>query len=1335
MEITAKRKDCVDKARQAWIKRLIDLSRRNNLLYFRPLKLGTLALSLTKGGKVSDLLRGDTVAVADLVEDPKQELLYPKLLEIWRRAQENAEEKGLATMFMSIGMATWKASDDGRPPEAPILLLPTALEYKGRAGLSFSLKRTGPIQVNLVLLHVLDTEFRIKLSPDDLLLVLQGDGEGESFDPSDVYQLLRNSCHQVPDFQTTNDAVLGNFAFQKMAMVNDLLQNREVLATHDVIAALAGDTDARVLVGSRAMDPDPRELDKVPPQMEFLILDADSSQQRAITAVLSGQSAVIHGPPGTGKSQTIANLIASLAAGGKRTLFVAEKRAALEVVHKRLKQVGLEHIAIDLHGADVSTRRVLEQVAAGLDAVRKAPLVDCEQMHQRFIERRERLNRHVERLHKKREPSGKTVYELQGLVLKLENEAKSEIRWRGSELLKIQRAELQSVRDLVKEASGLAPLFLRTDPSPWTGANLPDGNAAQRAMELAGRLANHAWPEFLGSVFSLIHALHFVRPATLTDAQALFALLSGVQDSLLRYSVEIYRQDLPALIHSLEAGKARGLSTIWAWCMKSDFRRARKTILNLRTAGKAPVGELLKELAAAEEQCLKWADRRTDATTPKEVPGYSAHRQKFDLAMKDIGELEQFLPSRGLRQLSLDELGRLIEALAKDRLTPPKLPRLWQIEKGLEKLGVAGLVKEIRTTKPISSRWVTLFDHAWYASCLEAAMAEDPEIASFNGRTHDDFVREFAELDKERIQIAATRVSRAYAQLSISAMNQHPEQEYLVRAEAQKKRRHMPLRTLFSQAKEVLTTVCPCWMASPLSVSQLLDAGKNFDYVIFDEASQVLPEDAVPAIMRGTHLIVAGDSKQLPPTTFFAVSDHDDLQEEELVAATEGFESLLDMTKIFVHQVSLDWHYRSRDETLITFSNHHLYGDRLVTFPGPGGLPVIQHVLVQQPPGVDGQEESSSVEVRKVVQLILEHAKTRPDESLGVIAMGIRHADRVQRALDEALGDRPDLDAFFDPGSQERFFVKNLERVQGDERDATILTVGYGKDRGGNLSFRFGPLLYQGGERRLNVAVTRARNRMTLVSSFSHLDMDQAKVKPGTGVELLRNYLIYASTGGKQLADVVTTGFPINDFEAQVCDVLQSKGIPLIPQVGASRFRIDLVAQHPQQPGRFVLAIECDGASYHSSPTARDRDRLRQQQLQNLGWKFHRIWSTDWFMRKEEEIERALMAYKSAVEVADGARSGGATPRQPQASAEIANRVPKSGLRARGPRPNISTRPSINDYTQTELLAMINWIESDGRLRTHEELIEALVPVLGFQRRGARIESVLRSLLEQGRTG
>lgn len=388
-------------------------------------------------------------------------------------------------------------------------------------------------------------------------------------------------------------------------------------------------------------------------------------------------------------------------------------------------------------------------------------------------------------------------------------------------------------------------------------------------------------------------------------------------------------------------------------------------------------------------------------------------------------------------------------------------------------------------------------------------------------------------------------------------------------------------------------------------------------------------------------------------------------------------------------------------------------------------------MLVNQPLGFDGQEESSSTEVRKVVELVLGHAEKRPQESLGVIAMGIRHAERVQRALDEALEKHPELDSFFDQGFEERFFVKNLERVQGDERDAIILTVGYGKDRGGNLPFRFGPLLSEGGQRRLNVAVTRARQRMTLVSSFSHLDMDLARVRPGTGVELLRYYLQYAASEGRRLADAAPTDYPLNEFEAEVYDVLQSKGIPLIPQVGASRFRIDLVAKHPTEPGRFALAIECDGASYHSSPTARDRDRLRQQQLENLGWRFHRIWSTDWFMRKEEEIQRALAAYRAAVEYVDDRKSSNNASNAQDGHVTQPN-APKVTL-GRGLRPNVPQRNSITEYYDSEIMGLIKWIKSDGHLRTDDEIIEELVSELRFARRGARIEAVLRGLLDRAR--
>jgi len=1332
LEISPQRREAVEKASQAWIKKLIDLSRRNNLLYYRSLKWGTLNLSLDDAERWAALLRGETVSLRSLVEKISDEELILKAMAIWRRAQTNQEEKGLATMFVALATASWRASDEGRNSEAPVLLLPIALEMKGHAGTSLSIHRVGLVQVNLVLLHVLQSEFGISISSEKVLALLQGDDEEEVFDQSRVHDLFKLACNSVPEFGIRDVAVLGNFAFQKMAMVRDLQESPDNLVSMDIIAALAGDAEAKQSIGAKSLNPDPKEFDRIPPQSEFLVLDADSSQQSAIAAVMAEQSAVIHGPPGTGKSQTIANLVASLAAAGKHILFVAEKRAALQVVLKRLQQVGLDRIAIDLHGADVSSKRVMEQVAAALNAVRQAIPVDCDLMHRQYEERRERLNRHVESLHRRRKPSGMSVYELQGTLLRLQAELHSDTRWRGPELSRIERAGPAKIRDLLREAGGLSSLFLRCDPSPWNDVILQDGAAAQQAVDLVARLSSQTWPDFVASLAELSKSLGFRNAKTLRDAQQMYSLLREVGKTLSFYSPQLYTNNIQALIRTLAPGRAGGLSAMWAWCTSGEYRRARNEALSYRTAGRARSRELFAELSAAEDQRLKWAELSSRTSLPQVSPYLSDSQKKFELAAADVAKLGFIAQKKQLDLLPIASLTTYLDGAAKDRLTPMRLPKLWAVEQGLAAAGTGKLVEELRKTMIAPDKWVASFDQCWYSSCLEAAQAEDPEIAGFNGRTHDEFVKEFKELDRERIRIAAARVRRAYAERAITAMNEHKNEEYIIRSEAEKKRRHRTLRQLFVEARHVLTAVCPCWMASPLSVSQLLDTTRCFDFVIFDEASQVLPEDAIPAIMRGSYLVVAGDTWQLPPTNFFAASDDDELAEDESNTATQGYESLLNVTNSFMPSWYLDWHYRSRDEALISFSNHHIYKDRLVTFPGPGGAPAVRHIVVHQSPGTDGQEESSSEEVKKVVDLILEHAEKRPHESLGVIAMGIRHADRVQRALDQTLSTRHDLGQFFDANAEERFFVKNLERVQGDERDAIILTVGYGKDRGGNLPFRFGPLLSLGGQRRLNVAVTRARQSMTLVSSFSHLDMDVTKIKPGTGVELLHSYLEYAASGGKRLGDLASTEFPMNSFEAEVFDVLQSRGIPLTSQVGASSYRIDLVAQHPKQPGRYVLAIECDGASYHSSPTARDRDRLRQQQLENLGWKFHRIWSTDWFMRKDEEVNRALAAYQRAVASADDSQNS--SPAPSLLPPPIIPDPSVAQARKRGVRPLIERRESITAYSAWELRTLINWIESDGRLRSDEEIIEELLPEIGFHRRGARIDGVLKSLLEERRT-
>jgi very-short-patch-repair endonuclease len=1337
-QISEARRGFVDTARQQWIRKLIDPSRRNNLLYFRQLKKGTLDLTGASGDSFAAFFAGTSVPVSKLfAEEPER--LEEVVREIARRALSNFEEKGLQTLFVALGIATWQVDDGGRAPESPILLLPVSLNPQGRASRSFSLARTGPPQVNLVLLHSLSTQFGVNVAPDDLLLILNGVDETGAFDPQTLYNQLIKLCRNVKGFSIRPAAYLGNFAFQKMAMVKDLQECGTELAAHDLIAAIAGDITARSAVGARDCELNPKELDKTPPDNEFFVLDADSSQQCAVDAVLKGQNGVIHGPPGTGKSQTIVNLIASMAATGKRVLFVAEKRAALNVVLDRLKEVGLDHLAMDLHGADISPKRVLAQVGRSLDIVRASTPVDCAELHSRTVDRRNRLNAHVERLHRKCAPALMSVYQLQGRLAHLHRTETFKTRWRQPDLDRLDQQSTNRVRDLLKEAEGYSSLFLRADLSPWTGVQLRDGAAVQKALDLVTNLNDKTLPTILDRLAALSVEVGLAQPQSTFDAISLMQLLADTQVTLTTYSEQIFAKDTTSLAKEMERGSKGWLSSAWAYLTRVSYRSARQAVLDVRI-GKTNSTGLHSEILLVAEQLERWRARQPNPA-PKVPTELVAHKVAFDSFCSQL-ELLQSTLDRRLDLLDYGELRTLVAALASDLTTPTILPKLTSIERELDSHGVSQFVTELRSAKPALGKWTDEFDFAWLTSTLDAACGQDPELRGFRGRTHSGFVDEFVELDEKRIDLAAARVRRAHGTRAVAAMNAHPDQELLIRSETQRSRKLLPLRKLFAQAGDVLTAVCPCWMASPLSVSQLLDSGKrHFDVVVFDEASQVLPEDAVCAILRGEKLVVAGDRNQLPPTTFFATSD-DDFDSEEEIGAAEGFESLLDMANAFLPSNYLDWHYRSRDESLIAFSNHHIYHDRLVTFPGAGGTHAISHVLVTQQFGVDGEEESCGTEVQKVIQLVLEHARTRPQETLGVITMGIKHRDRVQRALDKAVQEHGELDEFFDESKHERYFVKNLESVQGDERDAIIISVGYGKDRAGNLPFRFGPLIPEGGRRRLNVAVTRARQRLTIVSSFSHLDMDLGRVRPGSGVELLKNYLEYAASSGKRLGDSTLSTVAPNDFEQDIQDALEARGLRLIPQLGSSRYRIDIVAEHPRKPGRYVLAIECDGATYHSSNTARDRDRLRQRQLEALGWRFHRIWSTDWFMRKSEEVERALKAFSEAVEWADrvdaagpSAASGGdhgngtRTNHNGEGSTQKADR-PNNG---RCPRPPVLQRASITDYTSDELRRLIIWVASDGQLRTDDEVLREMVEVLGFKRRGPRIESRLRQVIQQWR--
>ena len=530
------------------------------------------------------------------------------------------------------------------------------------------------------------------------------------------------------------------------------------------------------------------------------------------------------------------------------------------------------------------------------------------------------------------------------------------------------------------------------------------------------------------------------------------------------------------------------------------------------------------------------------------------------------------------------------------------------------------------TWKDAGKYLVALFERACFSAWMETAFCERPVLNEFDGDTHEEIINRFCQLDKGLFQHNRALVAHRHWE----RLPRQPGggQLAVLRREFEKKRRHLPLRKLMTEAGNAIQRIKPVFMMSPLSIAKFIPPDSvHFDLVIFDEASQVRPVEAFGAVLRGQQAVVVGDSKQLPPTTFF-----DREEDDEDPSETADLESILGMFHGAPERM-LRWHYRSRHESLITVSNSEFYDNRLIVFPSPDkerkevGL-VFEHDdgnLYR--PGHSGSLNEG--EARAVARAVMEHARTFPKLTLGVAAFSLSQARRIEYEIDRLRKENSSGEAFFTAHPEEPFFVKNLENVQGDERDVILISVGYGKDERGFISMNFGPLNKDGGERRLNVLITRARRRCVVHSNFVADDLDMRRTN-ARGVKSLKTFLKYAQTEILDVPEPPSKGEPDSPFEKAVAAGLRDCGHDINHQVGSGRFFIDLAVVDPKQPGRYLLGIECDGATYHSARSARDRDRLRQQVLEENGWTIHRIWSTDWFRNPPQELAKAEEAIRRA---------------------------------------------------------------------------------------------------------
>ncbi len=612
--------------------------------------------------------------------------------------------------------------------------------------------------------------------------------------------------------------------------------------------------------------------------------------------------------------------------------------------------------------------------------------------------------------------------------------------------------------------------------------------------------------------------------------------------------------------------------------------------------------------------------------------------------LKSLGKIHQRLGlsdlnEESMKDLSLTELQTRMEAMTQN----PDAYSLWTrtifASKRLIELDCEPLLKMI--TEDALKYAQTELGYAIAETRWNHARSVKPELNKLSRLDRHALVKTFTSLELSRVK----QVKEAIKESHLSQIPQGSAGEMgLIRGEIAKKRRHLSIRQVMTRASEMVQRIKPVFLMSPISVAQYLPPGKvEFDLLVIDEASQVKPVDAFGSIARAKQIVVVGDQKQLPPTSFFdRLTDNapiDGDEEEEIAAAkATEMESILSLCEARgLNERMLEWHYRSRDPSLISVSNVEFYRNRLILPPCPTESDDAFGLKLVKVPGVystaskgGGRPTTNRIEAEYITNRLCTLATTRPRFSVGIVTFSKLQADMVTEVLELRRREDETLDRFLREDKIENVFVKNIENVQGDERDIILISVGYGpyEENGKLRSMKFGPINLEGGERRLNVLFSRSRVACEVFTSFDPSDIDVTRTS-NEGPVVLKKFLEFAKTG-KLNETYVSEGDADSPFEEDVADVIRGLRYDVDHQVGTAGFKIDLGVQDPANPNHHILAVECDGATYHSALWARERDRMRQQVLEGFGWHFHRIWSTDWFYQRDKEVQRLQKALKDA---------------------------------------------------------------------------------------------------------
>ncbi|WP_088049434.1 DUF3320 domain-containing protein [Virgibacillus dakarensis] len=1442
-----------------WQNKLIDMSLRNNLLNYRIYTQGIPVISssidqiedtLAMGKKIfiyslPNELRNQVRDFRDqkvlldsqiLAEDMKNDRLRStltsaglekELVKLYRKAKNTLEETGANSLFIALGFLKWfEPKSYTKERFAPILLFPVDLVRMSAQKGYYIRSRDEDVQINISLIEYLKEKFGIDASR---LYDIPKDDHG--IDVRKVLTTMRRMIMQMKNWDVQEVASIGVFSFSRFVMWNDLVNHAEELKENKVVKSLMN--------GSYVGDQDDAKMEPITAKKDeetqvYAPLSSDSTQTEAILATSGDNSFVLHGPPGSGKSQTITNMISHALAKGKTVLFVAEKMAALSVVQKRLADIGLADFCLEIYSNKGQKNDILHQLNRAFEIQHKTAGTDWNEKFEEIKLLKKDLNQYVQNLHR---PTniGKSIYEMIETYAGIAT-PRYLINLDRSQIINMDELTLKRSKQFIENVAVAAKVCGDVSDNPWIGisqtnyalrlqdlvqeqlaaiaSTAPKLHLLENTLESFGfmdQIKNHDWYVLLSKLAAYLQDIPKADLRLLNETE-FERLLSEMRDTIKlgkqndqdlakleeRFDNKILEMNADTLMKELRLAEN-------SWILKKKLGQSKITkelkqylkakekidadqLENIITTVQA-VQENQKELARHEQQMIQyfpdswsahdwdiiekdldWMNAfRSIILTYNQTPAFlhdiaqqvqqqknklqsaeiqqqfTAYTADFDEVMSHWQEIENQLGFKHIHEPTHPDWADYMQQKATALIQALPLLKdnckLAAVLQEADNFGLQAVTASYLSGDLKDHELLPAFLYGFYRIRIDEEISNNEFLSQFTRASFENEIDHFYKLDDELNELTKLEVYVTLMNRVPNLMNnliQHSEPGILLKA-IKSKGRGIAIRTLFERIQNLLLKIKPCMLMSPLSVAQYLDPSfPKFDLVIFDEASQLPTSEAIGAMGRGKNVVVVGDPKQLPPTSFFnaqqTMEEDFDLQDLESV--------LDDCLAIRMPQKHLRWHYRSEHESLISFSNNHFYENKLITFPSSDDIH--SRVSFRNVGGVydRGKSKHNKVEAEAVVNEIFTRLKDpeRQHESIGVVTFSQIQQTLIEDMIDNRLKQDESLEKYFTDEVPEPVFVKNLENVQGDERDTILFSIGYGPDQNGNVTLNFGPLNRDGGWRRLNVAISRAKREMII---FASMEPDKINLSRSNaqGIHALRAFMEFAKKGNEPLLLDHRNNHRNRDSAViipKIQKALENEGYQVERKVGSSDFKVDLAVVDKNNDGMYLAAIQIDGYRYADRITPRDRNKLSDFMLHKLGWHTLHVWSIDWWYDEAKQITSIISKVKELEQQPHAKPRSVAAMQQQTIQEKISTLIIEDHQENTDEcifEPAILDSVSLpNEFFYTyegmpTIQEQISQVIAQEAPVSFSSLTRSIINAWGFTRSGAKLEAVIQNVL------